>query len=1710
MKKSIRILSIILALSMLLGNLAVMGSAYQAYTGAAITDYDDVDKATFTTEQYASMALDELDRMLAKEQIVLTEEDIFVGTIDLSSANTTFSSVVALVDSADQLLGMLGDGAALPEMVKELCIDGNKTPYKRSTINDASGNCSDLQMLTALINLVSCDTTLNLVNKFVNGDLSLGMLDALIAGIIDIDVRELVMGLLYGIMDDEFDADEDTLPYTSVDVLLQDLIHYALIGDTKDTGSAYIIEEGDHEGLIWDFLKDLDYASVKEIYTATNVIETGMTAYELIEQILRLAYNYIAVPELNNVTRPWLREICGVTYVPEKMDPESDQYVEDYDGEILDPSDVDNVYAEIFDYENMYVPEIRVPAKGSTITRNGVTMNVTEDVTFISYFNDALYEFLNCILKVDEGVEDSEGRVWTWITCEDTEDYNGTWFGTDGYLLANIASVARYVLGVTGDVFFADYIETHTYQEYMQMSDQEIYAFVLRNLLNASVDWMYIDDTNTTLADVGYAAVEQLAWQDLPQYTYTKPTGTPGTTEYHNAIIEACLDILMDVAVFNINKSIDMVPAARKANQSPAVATDSGLLEFEHDYEKLVLQIAVWGVCNYGAMLTGNGLALDAIELDKFGGEVGNLTITDVWEDIDLIINSIFPISTTLEGSSSVWLYGEIAESTNANGGSDVIRSLIFDYIVNPVLELNATNIEKILTKNTSGSFATDTVLKVLIDLVTNVINLIFPGTIVSEYASLDAVLVNTELGGIATRLLKTFGTHFGEWAAVVLPVVCDLLGLTDAQQFEEMEINLPEIIGATEAAEKAPTFTVYNGCSGLNTGHTNEIGTFIQDQLYKYVITGVRTTTYVNGSATTNVSATGIQAGDEIDGGGFKNVTLSGTFTPGSMIEFTVFYDVLNEIGQNITKTPLAATKYAYVGQFTEGDDVRKTVVAAAAPFKAVEYAPAIYIGKGEGLGEAGDYTFNVKREEADGTGNITVSVTGISGVDWLQLNSDTSLTSYVTENGNATYVFAPFEAKDTYVRYYEAYETVKEATEETFAAREVDWYVKNEYNTYSKVSAGAAFDEEEVYYTYTNNSENMDGPEETQATTVSDGVYNATITVNVNGTNFNLPVTIFLYNDYDLGSAYSNAVRANRQQTDYNQADSRFDGLWSNYKLALQNAGNLVLAPKSLSTFESNKATTNANYPNKYAELYDALADAIEALDDPEAELKVSAGVSGLEEAIATYGGVSNSYYLADISEATYEDEVAGWNNVKYYATDDTTKYRRAYHFFSNLDYVPHTYYTYTDAKDRAQDIINSQIVYPPVRPEAPEAGANIYEQTQYQEAMKLYNEAYEVYEDAVKNLAPASPVEVAYALHMVEFTGGRLIPLDANKDKLNLVLNLYGNETNAGYSATTWEAYQTAVAFANSTRTNGQAKPSQVNIATGELVKAYKELVAGLDYTALENAILAAEVKIDEVELNADGTQSVYSEETWKELIDAYDEAVELLESDLGLSTSNEERVADSVQRIADAIANLQAAASDPVWEIVTEETDPDGWFFDDGDNFAFPYIQSMMDVDVWGEEPFYNAVEGIGPYQNGEESVSHIIAGDENTVVEFVPREDDDGSGWLTTGSKILVKDMSDNVVATYYPVLIGDVSGDAEMGNADVKQIAGYGVITPDYFWEWEVGMEGEPQWNFGYASDINYDGEVSEADAVQLRRVVGGLGYVAQGNWNGDRGYVAF
>ena len=122
MKKSLRILSMVLAVVMIFGSMSVLGSAYDKYKGNDLTtndvSFDDVDIPNFSVDQYASMALDEVDRMLAEAQINL---DIYIGKLNLSSIDGTVKSINDLLASAavQNLLGagLLGDAAGIVDAV---------------------------------------------------------------------------------------------------------------------------------------------------------------------------------------------------------------------------------------------------------------------------------------------------------------------------------------------------------------------------------------------------------------------------------------------------------------------------------------------------------------------------------------------------------------------------------------------------------------------------------------------------------------------------------------------------------------------------------------------------------------------------------------------------------------------------------------------------------------------------------------------------------------------------------------------------------------------------------------------------------------------------------------------------------------------------------------------------------------------------------------------------------------------------------------------------------------------------------------------------------------------------------------------------------------------------------------------------------------------------------------------------------------------------------------------------------------------------------------------------------------------------------------------------------------------------------------------------------------------------------------------------------
>lgn len=1652
MKKSTRILAILMAFAMLLGSFSVMGSAYQAYKGDAIKDqYNDVDAVEFTLEQSASMALDELDRMLAKEQMVL---DVFIGTLDLSDVNTTLTSVLSLVTSVKTLLPLLGDAASLPSFV---------TPLEGVQRYEDT----DLDVVYALLNFIS--KLAPLAEKYVNGTVNLGILDSFIADF-KFDVRNLAIGFIYSLTEagseyDPLEGDTSALPakYKNTTngaiTLLQDILNELVLGEWKQLDEefndprSYVMYESYafyDENNVQETAPDTatyDYygwvhpnqwvttglggskrvaagaAAPAADYSIID-ITTQKKGYEFIEPLMQAAYNRILVPVLNRDTRVWLRELCGVVYDETKTNR---TVYDEASGEWVPNPTYDPTYDGdyIYDANNIYDQFLNRDARVQTVT-------IPAGETFVDNFNDTLGNFLNIVLKVEKGVPTAEGYVWDW---EYGEIVNGRNNG-NSKLFDNICSVLRFILQITQGLFFSDIVDVPTAEQMATMDNQALVSFVLKAILNSSVDWMYIEAEHVTVADVGYRAVEQLAWQDIPQFTYEKPVRSAyGSDEaYYDAVVDKALTILFDVAVYNLNQGFDMVPAD---GNDPVKG--EGLLQYsgkDGSYEDKLIQIVAWAVTTYGPILN-----LD-FQCDNFGGEVGTLTIDDVWMDIDTIINSLIPIK-----GAGAWISDVIA----GTGNTIVSRKLIFDHIVKPLVYLDATGIAEIFGRNPNGQFATDNGVKIIMTIISNVFNLLFPG-VFPAVDSIDALLDNATLGGMVSNLLKALGTNdttnaagaFLEGrgdniAAVALPVVCMILGLSDDQEFEEMEINIADTISATGAA---PTFTVINGSSGINTAYTDVNGKTTQDKLYTYKITNVFVRTYNDAGVNTNALNPSTKTG-EIAGGEKLAITLNGTRTAGNLVEIEVNYQVFLESGESFSVNgqpiTLSKTVYTYVGSTNLDDDALATKTAEDAPY--VEYYPSIYLDSGDDLDDIESYSIRLKDGQ---NGASTASVTGFNKIpEFLTKNAEAAETAVSLTGEQGLYFLYPFD--------------VATKADGTFYERFEENYVVDENGDY-------IVDEE--------TGERI--PDGTDNGGIVDGEYLVETKISAFGTTYTVPTTIVLYDGFGLESMFERAVAANRQASDYQGDDA--DAAWNNYVAALKNAARLALKPKTGANFWSE--ITNLSDADKalYSNLCEKYATELEAAIERLEACAANSGTAGLKTALANYSGIN---YKSVTDSNGYPTRV------------DIEYDNEAYTYFGMRDYVPHTYNKYRVARNRVEGLIESQQAFVIGFEEG-------YELTDEDKA--AYAESVAAYEEAIANMGVVSSVEATYAIHMLNLTGSRLIRLPGDTSKLEMLFEAYGDakDPTASYTESSEERYDRAVEFAVEVLyTDEDPRPSKINQASSELVAAWKKLAESASYVELNAAIADADAIIAVTGSDVE-KQKDYTKDSYQAFMNAYNAALNA-EKDLSDTEENNRYLAGLTNALRTAIANLAPAGagggSEVVFEFITEPSD---MFMDGNYNQAFyPEVSKGALNHEWfegqtladGETVVTGYLVGIGENFYDETVLTDYgFANLQNAEIVYEYNE----IGMCGTGAVAqILNATTGEVVETYYIVIVGDLDGDTVVTSSDMP----YVFDNLNYVVEWEYdGVNG----HMAAAADVGNDFAIDPGDSALILDASTGKGYINQ------------
>lgn len=1674
MKKSTRILAVLMAFAMLIGSFSVVGSAYQAYKGEAIKDsYNDIDTPTFTTEQYASMGLDELDRMLAEENLFL---NVYVGSLDLRSVDSTLTSAVSLVESLPTtVLTLLKDAKELQPPILKL------KGYTR-------GTKTDLEIVYALLNLFGDLSPI--VQKYAAQTLDLGIANGFVKDYM-FNVRELLIGLLYGLTPEgkkiKFNAlkDGDKLPAkyktdNAALTLLQDLLNYYVLGtweklddkfgdiaNSKDKYSYVLYKEygfAEKYGETAPDTANYDYygwvhpnqwvtfglggcVRVNEGATTGHdpdyslVDITGnVKAYDFIEALMRQAYNYIAVPVLNRLTRPWLRQLCGVEYLDSKKNKDiydaksqkwipNPDYDPNYDGEAYDEAALmqTNVYAKLFKLDAV-VPK--------------ATFSDSLSDTFVDNFNRIAGEFVSAILKNNVQIGE-QNYSWTWTQ------------GGNEHLFQNVCSVAKFVLQVTGGLFFPAYFKTVSASEIAAMNDQQVVSYILRGIFNGSVKWLYIDESCQTIADVCYSAVEQLAWQDIPEMTYTKPNkdsyGTDG--EYYNAIVNKCLDILFDVAVYNLNQGLDMVPGKTSSNPIRA----NGLLPYQGDngsYENNFVQIAAWAISTYGSII-----ALD-FRSDNYNGSVGSLTANDVWSDFDTLLNAIVPIKAGT--SRAPWI------SANIAGKEYVAKSFIFDNIINPLINLNATNFAEIFKRNPNGAFAQKTGIPIIIDFLKGVFDILFPGVFVEDAATIDGIVQNNLLGSMVADLLKMLGTEsFSsvtngktlngrgvQIANVALPVVCMILGLSDAQSFKELENYMPSVISASDNEG----FLVYNGSSGVNTGYTDKDGTFTQDSLYTYEIVSATVKAYKNGGVSQSVSVSGIQSGNTLAGGEKKKVKLS-NLQDGQLLEFTIEYKVKLENGRYLggEGTKLANTTYSYVapaGAEKDDDSIEKSIDAGNS--RSVKYESEIYIKSGKALSSIGSHGIRIK--DNNGGSAATATVTGVtngnSSYPFAVINSDANSLSVSMTGEEGTYFLSPFEiAKKADGTNYERIEPTYQQDE----------------------NGNTVYDDNGDPIVVGNNGG------------VPVGKYTITAAVNVGGTNVNVPVNVHIYNDYNLDSIFAKAVAANRQQGDYD-SDTVTQTLWSDYTTALNNAATLALKPKTGATFESSIAVSGAEYENLYEKYATELTNAIEALD---AHAK-DAGVSGIEQALAA---INQGH---DFVTKTYTA-----NGKSYNYRVPMNYYEDGFPFFGMRDYVPHTYNQFRTARDRANKIINSQVFY-----------INTPLEGDYtDEELAAFNESIKAYDEKTANKGAVSSIESAYAIHMLDLTGRRLIRLVANKSKLEKAIDLCitNADINAGgasyYTKDSWENYQHAKTFAQKVAAEAtgtaenptELRPSKVNAAMSNLITSWKRLVKGCDYTALDNALSNSQNIIGQAATpEENNTYKVFTKDSYDAFYAAYT-AAKNIDRNLADTVENNKKIAETAQNLETAIANIvkadQGGGEEPAWAV-----NPNTEFYTANGFVGYkPWVETTDDGGLLDAtfglhlEEYSHDVDGLifGVPEYGGYTAEELIDPDslQNATVELVAGDNGEG-----TGSLVIIRNAeTEEIVCIYMVVFRGDINGDCAIDDSDQISIAYFESGEED--WQYEDSYK-----HMFFGGDTNYDFAVDSTDYVAYGEYAGGTADFSQTN----------
>lgn len=709
-----------------------------------------------------------------------------------------------------------------------------------------------------------------------------------------------------------------------------------------------------------------------------------------------------------------------------------------------------------------------------------------------------------------------------------------TWQGgANSNFKQNVVNLGKAALVNTGDDFFASYIEVASPEEVEAMEAEELATYALRAIINASVDEMYIPEEATTIREFGYYALTQLLATSVPELDFS---------DLDKNSTDSLIVMGIDYAIYSINANLDMG------------------LEYVYDLDGVDAQLAKaaeYGIENYGGLLSG--LNLEGIDSG--------------WELLDTVLFAII---------NANW----IPHSDKYSNGDYIFKDFLIEGLINNILDLDFDGLFALFNYR-SDSELQQTPKTVVLRRVASILNTVFPGAVSTTATTIDQIGTNAALAATAGAIFDTLWNERVDLVKCILPTLCMILDLTNAQEFEFPELTYDKMVYSSNGIFDF-NFSIRNGSTGINTGYTDANGQKHRDTLYTY---DVKT---VDNNLGLNVDNPG-----RISGGETKSVRVNGSVSNESLLKITIKYDVLTEDGSPLTPAPIEEDVYIVLTTSAPVDGSKITQATAVGGFT-LKDGPLNLFAKSVGDITGMEVTLanaNAADKEYTAYSNLATKNTTIG--QWVEVDTTTHTAVKAIGNNASASKFEPFKATDAY----------KALTAEE---RNTAWadYIANgkTYNTRTKM------------WTY-------------PSTTYEVGATNATGTVKTTA------AKVSFYNDFGLEGLVASELGKHRQASAYSSSTA-----WAAYQAALDLAVKAVNSPFT-ATFSTGKA---ANYEK--AALGDeatgtlGLADAITALE----ETAQGAGVESLQAIIDSYNPDNgdleyddpdyNYFAVADYVDYTY----------------------------------------------------------------------------------------------------------------------------------------------------------------------------------------------------------------------------------------------------------------------------------------------------------------------------------------------------------------------------------------------------------------------------------------------------------------------------------------